>query len=232
MRSPLLSLAVICGLTALTLRGQDAPLPKPETQDPAPEARDAASPVPTPAAPDLIPADILPAPDPAAPLPMPDIPTIEQLDQAMSPPPLSPAAEAHRLHIEWRKLRNQAQNDPRVKAALADADAARTDLERRKRLARYYEIFHARMIALAPPTMKKYLQDRKGEALASLPQPRVRPETAPKPSPTPKGVTAATGSPSPTASPSPTPPSTSAAAYASPSPSPTGSSLMPRLPRP
>ena len=215
----LLLAAAVCGFAAFTLHAQDVPLPTSEPQDPA-AAADATPP------PELIPADILPPPDPAAPAPALDIPTIDQLDAGLKPPPLSPAAEAHRLHLEWRKLRNQVQNEARVKAALADADAARTDIERRKLLARYHEIFYSRMIAIAPE-MKSYLLDRKREQLASLPQPRVRPETAPKPTPTPRaGASASPGaSPSPTASPS-------AAAYGSPSPSPSGSSLMPRLPRP
>ena len=232
--SPLLLpiVVLICCAAGWPLAAQDAPLPRPATQVPAPlEPTPTPAPNSPPAAPALIPADILPAPNPAAPAPMPDIPTIEQLDQAMSPPPLSAAAEAHRLHVEWRKLRNQAQNDARVKAALAKADAARTDLERRRLLARYFEIFHARMIAIAPPEMKDYLVTRKREALAALPQPRVRPETAPKQTPSPAAA-AAVASASITAAPSPTVP-TSAAAYASPSPSPSSSSLMPRLlPRP
>ena len=227
MRSLLLSLVAVCALGSVPLHGQDTPLPKPETQDPAPAAGE--TPLPTPPPSELIPDDILPAPDPAAPPPTLDIPTIGELDEGLKPPPLSPAAEAHRLHVEWRKLRNRVQNEPGVKAALAKADAARTDLERRKLLARYYELFHARMIAIAPPEMKPYLLARKGEAVAALPQPRVRPETAPKPTPTPAAGVSPSGSPSP----SPTPLPTSAAAYASPSPSPSpgGSSLFPRIPR-
>jgi hypothetical protein len=216
----LLSIVTSCAIAALAVYGQDVPLPKSEPQDPA------ATPPP-----ELIPADILPPPDPAAPPMTLDIPTIDQLDEGLKPPPLSPAAEAHRLHIEWRKLRNRAQNDPRVKAAFADADAARTDLERRRLLARYVEILHARMIAMAPE-MKKYLLDRKREQLAALPQPRTRPETALKPEPTPKPAPGASPGASPTASPSPTPSVSAVDYYASPSPSPSGSSLMPRIPRP
>ena len=229
LRLLLPALALLWCASDSRLAAQDAPLPQPATQDPAPLLpTPAPSATVTPAAPQLIPADILPMPDPAASAPasLPDIPTIEQLDQAMSPPPLSPAAVARQQHIEWRKLRNQVQNEARVKAALAEADAAKTDLQRRKLLARYIELYHARMIALAPPEMKQYLLDRKREQLAALPQPRVRPETAPKPAPTPAGATAA-ASPSPTG----TPP-TSAAAYASPSPSPSASSLLPRFSRP
>ncbi len=200
---------------------QEAPLPKPATQDPAP-----LEPTPTPegmpasppAAPDLIPADILPPPDPAAPAPLPDIPTIEQLDEGLKPPPLSPAAEGYRLHVQWRKLRNQVQNDPAVKAAFARAEAARTDLEKRKLLARYYELFYRKIAAIAPAEMKTYLNDRKKEHLAALPQPRVRPETAP-PTPTPAKQS---GSPSPTATP--------VVPYGTPTPSPSRRTFG--LPRP
>lgn len=209
MRSLLVFSIFVVATSAWPLRAQEVALPEQGPATTAPGAE--ATPAPTPPTSLLIPADILPAPDPAAPVPTLDMPTIEELDQAMSPPPLSPAAEAHRRHIEWRKLRNRVQNEPRVKAALAEADAARTDLERRKLLARYYEIFHARMIAIASPEMKQYLLAQKRKSLAALPQPRVRPETALKPSPTP-----ASASPSPTASSS----STSAEAAASPSPSP------------
>ena len=207
------------------VRAQEAPLPKPATQQPAP-----LEPTPTPSAeitpasppsaPDLIPADILPPPDQTAPAPLPDIPTIEQLDEGLKPPPLSPAAEAYRLHVEWRKLRNRVQNDPAVKAAFARAEAARTDLEKRKLLARYHELFYRKMTAIAPPEMKTYLNDRKREQLAALPQPRVRPETAP-PTPTPAKQA---GSPSPSASPF--------APYGTPTPTPSPSRGLFGLPRP
>ena len=220
MRLPLLLILAVCLLVAPETRAQEVPLPKPDTQDPAPEA--AATPAPTP---ELIPADILPPPDPAALPGTLDIPTIEQLDEGLKPPPLSHAAEAHRLHLEWRKLRNQVQNDPRVKAALAESEAARTDLQRRKLLARYIELFHARMIAIAPKEMKQYLLDRKREQLAALPQPNVRPETA-LPTATRVPVAAATGSPG--ASPTPTVPVSN---YGSPTPTPGRSGLL-GLPRP
>ncbi|HSH39670.1 MAG TPA: hypothetical protein VK993_12910 [Chthoniobacterales bacterium] len=218
MRS-LLVIALACCLGHAALRAQDVALPRPETQDPAPEGTRA----PTPPSGDLIPADILPPPDPAALPGTLDIPSIEQLDEGLKPPPLSPAAEAYRRHIEWRKLRNKVQNDARVKAAEADADAAKTDLQRRKLLARYFEIYYGRMMAMASPEMKPYLLDRKREYLAALPQPRVRPETAPKPAPTPPGSVAA--SPSPTAT-------VPASGYGSPSPSPSARSGLFGLPRP
>ena len=223
MRLLLLSLVVLCCAGASLLRAQDAPLPRPATQDPAPlELTPTPATATPPAAPELIPADILPPPDPSAPTPLLDIPTIEQLDEGLKPPPLSPAAEAHRQHLEWRKLRNRVQNDPAVKAAFARAESARTDLEKRKLLARSYELFYRKAAALAPADMKSYLADRKREQLALLPQPRVRPETAlPTPTPAPAG-----SSPAPGASPSPTPVNV----FATPSPSPSRRGFG--LPRP
>ena len=225
VRSNLISLLLLLTFAWPAARfhvsAQEAQLPKPATQDPAPlepTPTPAITPASPPAAPQLIPADILPPPDQTAPAPMPDIPTIEQLDEGLKPPPLSPAAEGYRLHVEWRKLRNQVQNDPAVKAAFARAEAARTDLEKRKLLARYHELFYRRITAIAPPEMKAYLNDRKKEQLASLPQPRVRPETAP-PTPTPAKQS---GSPSPTATP--------IVPYGSPTPTPTRGVLG--LPRP
>lgn len=224
MRLFLLLVSVICCAAASRLRAQDAQLPQPATQDPAPlEPTPAPGPTSPPMAPDLIPADILPPPDTSGQAPIPDLPTIEQLDEGLKPPPLSPAAENHRRHLAWRKLRNRVQNDPAVKAAFAKADAASTDLEKRKQLARAYELFYRKIAAVAPADMKPYLNDRKREHLASLPQPRVRPETALS-TPTPA---AAAGSPAPGASPSPTPPLN---IYATPSPSPSRRGFG--LPRP
>ena len=39
--------------------------------------------------------------------------------------------------------------DPQVEKALAAAEAARTDLEKRKLLRQYYELYYAKMIGLA-----------------------------------------------------------------------------------
>ncbi|MFN2509066.1 MAG: hypothetical protein ABR589_09880 [Chthoniobacterales bacterium] len=73
------------------------------------------------------------------------------------------------------------QNNAEVKAALATANSARTDLEKRKLLRVYYEMLYAKMTALAAPEMKTYLNDKKNEALNALPQPRVRPDASPSP---------------------------------------------------
>jgi hypothetical protein len=158
------------------LAAQDTPLPSPDTQDPAPSV----TPAPSVPPPQLIPPDILPPPDTAPVPPPPNIPTIPQLDEGFAIKPMNEAAEKRRLHIEWRKIRNRTENHPKVKAALDAAEKARTDLERRKLLREYYEIFYARAIAIGPPDMKQYLIDRKNEQLVALPQPRVRPDPPPR----------------------------------------------------
>ena len=163
-------------LNAGLLRAQDAPLPQPETlvaPPPAGTSPSTAAPVPQLInAPPLLPIDT----SPALPPPAPNLPGIPQLDEAFKPPPLQPAAENHRRHVEWRRLKNRVVNDREVKAALAAADAAITDLERRRLLRRYYEVFFGKMIALTGPEMKSYVNERKNEHLSSLPQPRVRPD--------------------------------------------------------
>jgi hypothetical protein len=132
----------------------------------------------------LIPPDILPMPDPSAPPVQSTQPTLEQLDEALKPKSISKAAEDYRLLIEWRKLRNRVQNEPEVKAAFAEAQHARTDLEKRHLLAQYFNLLFDREIALGGAQMKDYLNDRRREHLGALPQPRVRP--TPTPSATPR----------------------------------------------
>ncbi|MFL6594947.1 MAG: hypothetical protein ACJ8HQ_05840 [Chthoniobacterales bacterium] len=163
----------------------------PSTADPA------ATPLPEPPPPQLIPDEILPAATPAA-----SAPNLQQLDEAFKDNPITTAAADYRLRIEWRKLRNLVVNDAEVKAALATAEAAKTDLQKRKLLRRYYELIYAKMLArAATPEMKAYLAARKTEHLNMLPQPRVRPE----PTPIAKADPSAAPNASATAQPSATP---------------------------
>ena len=179
MRLLLQLCTLVCFATALG--AQDVDLPQPAANNPAPTASPSPSPAPTPIAPppDLIPPDILPAPDTAPVPPPPELATIPQLDEGFKFGPTNKPAENRVLHARWRKLRNSVANDPQLRAARVTAEKARTDLEKRKLLARYYEMLYARMSALAEPGFRPYLNDRKREALATLPQPRVRPETVP-----------------------------------------------------
>jgi hypothetical protein len=179
-------------------------LPKPETQDPAPPPSPEPSEVATPAPPQLIPVPPLP-PDNSSPAPpLPNTPTIPQLDEVFKQTPVNIAAANARAHLAWRDLKNRFRGDPAVRRALATAEAARTDLEKRKLLERYYELYFGKMIAAAEaPEVKGFLNDRKNEAIAGLRQSKVRPTPTPSPTPTPRS--SATPSPKPTAAPGATP---------------------------
>ena len=123
----------------------------------------------------------------------PELPEISQLDQTFSKPKsLGKDADALRVHIEWRQLKNRTVNDPAVQMAKAYAQAARTDLEKRERLSAYYEVYYQRMSALATtPEIKLTLQVLKASHQGLLAQPRVRPSPTPEgatPPPTPSGT--------------------------------------------
>ena len=121
----------------------------------------------------------------------PELPEISELDQTFSKPrSLGKEADAARVHIEWRQLKNRTVNDPQVQAAKAYAQAARTDLEKRNRLRNYYNIYYERMSALATtPEIKLALEGLKSSHQGLLTQPRVRPtpDTS-TPTPTPSGT--------------------------------------------
>ncbi len=188
---PVCALLFCLGLAAV--RADEPPLPKPETQDDATPSPSASVPPPPPT--QLIPDDVLPLRDrSAAPAPgTPAFPTIPQLDEGFKANPLSAAAEDYRRRLEWRKLQNKLVNDGEVKAAFASAQGARTDLEKRKLLRRYYELYYGKMIAMAAaPDLKAYLNNRKTEQLNTLPQPRVRPTPTPSATPTPPPAAAPT----------------------------------------
>lgn len=221
----LLPSGAIAFLLLATLRAQTPELPAPDTAaSPGPVEP---TPMPSVPPPILLPDELLRPTDLApAPAPVPNTPTIPQLDDSFKPAPLSPLATQQQLQIGWRKLRNRVQNEPSVKAMLAHAEAAPNDLEKRRRLTKFYEFFYGKMIALADtPELKRFVTDRRNEYFAALKQPRVRPEPAtPAPKAAAKGAAPPAGSPSPTPSIAPLP-----------SPSPTPSSLFPSVfgtPRP
>jgi hypothetical protein len=123
----------------------------------------------------------------------PELPEISQLDQTFSKPrSLGKEADAARVHVEWRQLKNRTVNDPKVQAAKAYAQAARTDLEKRNRLRNYYNIYYERMSALATtPEIKLALQGLKTSHQGMLAQPNVRPTpNTSTPTPTPSGTPA------------------------------------------
>jgi hypothetical protein len=130
--------------------------------------------------------DMNPSPPPNGP----DLPELKQLDDSFKPKSLGKDADALRVHVLWRELKNRTVNDPEVQAAKKYAQAARTDLEKRDRLHNYYDIYYQRMSALATtPELKLALQALKTDHQNILAQPRVRPSPTPEisgtPSPTP-----------------------------------------------
>src|SRR5262249_57138566 len=89
----------------------------------------------------------------------PELPELKQLDDSFKPKSLGKDADLLRVHVLWRELKNRTVNDPEVQAAKKYAQAARTDLERRKRLREYYEGYYQRKSAFATtPELKLALQ--------------------------------------------------------------------------
>ncbi len=127
--------------------------------------------------------DFSPSPPPNGP----ELPELKQLDDSFKPKSLGKDADALRMHVLWRELKNRSANDPQVQAAKKYAQTARTDLEKRNRLRSYYEIYYERMTVLAnTPELKLALQSLKTVHQNAVAQPRVRPtpDTS-TPSPTP-----------------------------------------------
>jgi hypothetical protein len=143
---------------------------------------------------DLFPEQEKKEPSPTPPPNGPELPELKQLDDSFKPKSLGTDADALQVHALWRQLKNRTVNDPDVQAAKKYAQAARTDLEMRKRLRNYYEVYYKRMSALATtPELKLALQALKDGHQGMLAQPRVRPSPTPEPSGTP--------SPTPTSTP-------------------------------
>jgi hypothetical protein len=110
----------------------------------------------------------------------PRIPAIDELDQAFKQSSLGKAADEARLHAQWRELSNRIINDRDLVEARAEADRAKTDLEKRRRLRAYYTMFYDRMRAQAnSPELKNYIDTHKAQHLGLLAQNRVRPSPAP-----------------------------------------------------
>src|SRR5436305_5993456 len=143
---------------------------------------------------DLFPEQEEQEPSPTPPPNGPELPELKQLDDSFKRKSLGRDADALQVHVLWRELKNRTVNDPEVQAAKKYAQAARTDLEMRKRLRNYYDVYYQRMSALATtPELKLALQALKDGHQGMLAQPRVRPSPTPEPSGTP--------SPTPTSTP-------------------------------
>src|SRR5437764_9404064 len=108
---------------------------------------------------DLFPEQEEVEPSPTPPPNGPELPELKQLDDSFKPKSLGPDADALRVHVLWRELKNRTVNDPDVQVAKKYAQAAPTDLEKRNRLRNYYEVYYKRMSALATtPELKLALR--------------------------------------------------------------------------
>ena len=172
MRTNGLILLSVLLIAALVMHGQEA---APPSVDLFPEQEEE---------------EATPTPEPNGP----ELPELKELDDSFKPKSLGIAADTLKIHALWRQLKNRTVNDPDVQAARQYAQAARTDLEKRKRLRSYYDLYYQRMSALATtPELKVALQALKETHQAVLAQPRVRP--------TPKPEFSGTPSPTPTSTP-------------------------------
>jgi hypothetical protein len=128
--------------------------------------------------------DLFPEEEEASPTPPPngpELPELKELDESFKPKSRGKEADALQMHVLWRQLKNRTVNDPDVQAAKKYAQAARTDLEKRKRLRSYYEMYYQRMSAIATtPELKVALQALKDIHQKMLDQPRVRPTPTPE----------------------------------------------------
>ena len=196
MNVPLkLVVQIFCGaLCFVTLQAQDAALPSMDealpTQTPVPSPTATPSPSPSPSASITIP-QLIPTPRSspnqsraaAVRAAISAVPALSQLDEMFKQTPMGKDAEELRLHLRSRELQNRIANDPEIVAAKASIKTATTDLEKRERLRRYYEIYYGRMHALASSAdLKKYVDAMKATHLKALEQPRVRPTLSPEPS--------------------------------------------------
>src|SRR4029077_18670235 len=137
-------------IAALMLHGQEA---APPSVDLFPEQEEEPSPTPPPNGPEL--------------------PELKQLDDSFKPKSLGKDADTLQVHALWRQLKNRTVNDPDVQEAKKYAQAARTDLDKRKRLSDYYEVYYNRMSPLATtPELKLPFQELKDVHQGILAQPR------------------------------------------------------------
>jgi hypothetical protein len=200
MNVPLkLIVQIFCGgLCFINLRAQDAALPSMD------EALPAQTPTPSPTATVSSSPSQSPAPSPSASITIPQllprsspnqsraaavqaaiaaVPALSQLDGMFKQTSLGKDAEEFRLHARSRELQNQIANEPEIVEAKAAIKTAPTDMEKRKRLRRYYEMYYGRMHALANSAdLKKYVDALRADHLKALEQPRVRPAPSPEPS--------------------------------------------------
>lgn len=87
--------------------------------------------------------------------------------------PQSITVDEIKVRILMRKAKTKALTDPRLHELLAEADAAKTDPEKRAILRRYYELLYKRMSA-ANPELAPFIETQRAGSLARLESPRLR----------------------------------------------------------
>jgi len=114
-----------------------------------------------------------------------NVPQLSQLDEMFKQTPMGKAADAQRLRVEWRQLKNKVVNDPDLIAMKRSAEAARTDLEKREKLRGYYKLYFARVSQFPmSPEMKQHVDAMQASQLGLTAQSRVRPSPAATPTET------------------------------------------------
>src|SRR3982750_1556528 len=79
--------------------------------------------------------DLFPEQEEVSPTPPPngpELPELKTLDENFKPKSLGKDADALKVQVLWRELKNRTVNDPDVQAAKKYAQTAPTDLEKRK----------------------------------------------------------------------------------------------------
>src|SRR3984893_19423539 len=107
---------------------------------------------------------------------------LSQLDEVFKQTSMGKAADAQRLRVEWRQLKNKVANDADLIAMKRAADTARTDLQKRDRLRAFYKLYFARVRRIPMSVeMKQYVDAMEASQLGSTAQSRVRPSPTPSP---------------------------------------------------
>ena len=110
-----------------------------------------------------------------------NVPELSQIDDMFKQTSMGKAADAQKLRVEWRQLKNKVVNDPELIAMKRAAETAHTDLEKRRKLRAYYKLYFARVRRFPmSPEMKPYVDAMEASQLGLTAQSRVRPTpTAP-----------------------------------------------------
>jgi hypothetical protein len=105
-----------------------------------------------------------------------NVPELSQIDDMFKQTSMGKAADAQKLRVEWRQLKNKIANDPDLIAMKHAADSAHTDLEKRQKLRAYYKLYFARARRFPmSPEMKPYIDAMEASQLGRTAQSRVRP---------------------------------------------------------